>query len=40
MNLKITGKNFEVTDALKEKVNKKLGSWTSSSNLTLKHRLR
>lgn len=25
MNLKITGKNFEVTDALKEKVNKKLG---------------
>jgi putative sigma-54 modulation protein len=25
MNLKITGKNFDVTDALKERVNKKLG---------------
>jgi len=25
MNIRITGKNFDVTDALKERVNKKLG---------------
>ena len=40
MNIKITGKNFDVTDALKERVNKSSASWTNSSDPVLKPRLR
>ena len=40
MNIRITGKNFDVTDALKERVNKSSENWTSSSNQGLKHRSR